>query len=676
MDVKEPAPAVRGSVEWWLQRYECAKKRWKDDFDRMRENMKFTANLQREGQDKIESKYYIANLVIRNINQKVASLYARNPQAKWERRPRRDFVIWDEKVESLLPVIQKTQAGIPLTLTDMALVQDYIHGMQFRALLDNVGDTLQKLYQYNIDEHDPNFKMQLKQLVRRTCITGVGYVRVGFERDIESILQSTGMSNQTVDRAKRAKLILDELIEQGVDESDQRWEQLRTLFSSMGMAVSEGALQTRERLVFDFLPSTSVIPDEHCTCLKGFVGARRVFIEKRVPLEEARAFFERPDLKVGETQPANDSMPVEVEKDDQQDITIIEVLDKATKTSFFIAQGHKDYLQAPEPLEPAVGGFWPLFALTFNDIEADTSEKKVSIFPPSDVDLMRHPQKEWNRTREELRNHRKANAPTYLTQKGWLTEEDKNALIAAQPNQVIELSGVPPDADVRKAFAVLERQPIDPNLYNTDPLLQDILLSVGAQEANIGPANPNTTATGQTIAEQSRNIGLGSNVDDLDDFLTQIARAAGDIALQSFSAEVVKEIVGPGAVWPDMPETRQNFLKEIYLKIVASSSGRPNNALEIAKWERVAPILSGVGANPMFMVRETLKRLDDRIDVAEAFPLIPPSSQPLAPTSQTSTQRPPPGQVPAQQRPGPGKIKAKQPLQQNASEGAVPLAAA
>jgi hypothetical protein len=576
----------------------------------------------------------------------------------------------------LLPVIQKTQAGVPLMPTDMALVQDYIHGMQFRALLDNVGDTLQKLYQYNVDEHDPNFKMQLKQLVRRTCITGVGYVRVGFERDIDSILQSTGMSNQTVDRAKRAKLILDELIEQGVDESDQRWEQLRTLFSSMGMAVSEDALQTRERLVFDFLPSTSVIPDEHCTCLKGFVGARRVFIEKRMPLEEARAFFERPDLKVGETQPANDSMPVEVEKDVQQDITIIEVLDKTTKSSFFITQGHKDYLQAPSVLEPAVGGFWPLFALTFNDIEADTSEKKVSIFPPSDVDLMRHPQKEWNRTREELRNHRKANAPTYLTQKGWLTDEDKNALIAAQPNQVIELTGVPPDADVRKAFAVLERQPIDPNLYNTDPLLQDILLSVGAQEANIGPANPNTTATGQTIAEQSRNIGLGSNVDDLDDFLTQIARAAGDIALQSFSAEVVKEIVGPGAVWPDMPETRQNFLKEIFLKIVASSSGRPNNALEIAKWERVAPILSEVGANPMFMVRETLKRLDDRIDVAEAFPLIPPSGQPQAPASQTSTQRPPPGQVPAQQRPGPGKIKAKQPLQQNASEGAVPLAAA
>lgn len=677
---KIATPQVSSNVESLLAAYTRAKKKHQSAFDRFKENMEFASGLQRPGQEQIDCEQYTVPLVLRNINQKVSALYARNPTAEWQRRERMDFQIWDEKIESLAPLIQKTQVG-GLDMGDLALVQDYTRGEQFRALLDKVGKTLEILYQYQVDEHDPNFKLQLKQLVRRVCITGVGYVRIGFERSIMSILTSDGLGDRMVDRAKRAKLLMDQLIEDGVEDSDPRWEQVKSLMSTMGMDVEEQS-EVTERLVFDFLPSTSVIPDEHCRCLKGFVGARKLFIEKRIPLEEARAFFERPDLTVSNKDSVSSSKGVNVEPgsenkehDECKDITVIEVLDKTNKTSCFICQGCSDYLQSPEPLDPEVGGFWPVFALTFNDVECEPGTK-TSIFPPSDVQLMKHAQKEWNRTREELRAHRKANAPTYITSKGWLTEDDKKNLMSAVPNSVLELQGIPPDGDVRKAIAVLEKAVIDPSLYNTDPYLQDILLAVGAQEANIGPANPNTTATGQTIAEQSRNVGLGSNVDDLDDFLSQLARAGGDIALQSFSQEVVKQIVGPGAVWPQ--ENRGDFLNEIYLKIVAASSGRPNSALEIAKWERIAPLLMQMGANPMFIIRQSMKVYDDKLDLAEAFPLVP-VGNPMQPPSGASSQQAPkqingPGNVPQQQRPGPGNVTARQPLQQVASESPVPLA--
>jgi hypothetical protein len=448
------------------------------------------------------------------------------------------------------------------------------------------------------------------------------------------------------------------------------------LFASMQLSMSgaKDEVHTDERLVFDFLPSTSVIPDILCRNLKGFVGARWLAIKRILPLEDVAAFFEKPDLKSNEVKLYENGGEVQerTSKESPEEITspqvcTYEVLDKQTKSSFFVCEGYKDYLQEPQPLEPEVGGFWPVMALTFNDVETEPG-RKASIFPPSDVQLMKHAQKEWNRTREELRAHRKANAPMYITSKGWLTEEDKKALQGAQPNSVIELQGLPPNGDVSKSLAAVVHAPIEESLYGTDPYAQDILMSIGAQEANIGPANPDTTATGQTIAEQSRAVGLGSNVDDLDDFLSCLAKAAGDIALQSFSIEHVKRVVGQGAVWPDTAELRKDFLNEIFLKIVAASSGRPNKALEIANWERVAQILAQAGANPHFMVRETLKRVDDRIEPSDAFPLQLPQAAPMqAPMSGV------PGQVPQQGRPGPGKLGPRQPQQKLGSESPVPL---
>lgn len=658
----EVEPSVKSHVAKWLGRISAAEKRWKADFDRMRDDMKFAQGLQRPDQTKMDEDAYLVNLCIRIINQKVASLYARNPIAEWQRRKRMDFQIWDENPESLLPLVEKSQVGL-LEMPDMALLNDYINGMQMRQLVEKIGQTLEILYQYQIDEHDPNFKLQLKALVRRVATCGVGYVRVGFARDEASLLTEEAPV-QAIDRAKRAQSIMETLVEDGVSESDARYQELKSLFNSVGVETSGqyDDINLSERLVFDFLSATSVIPDKNCKQLKGFVGARFIAIKRRLPLEEVAAFFEKRDLPsstvkkydgAGRAVDVNDKTNVEC--DDPQ-IDTYEVMDKSTKTVFFVAEGYDDYLSPPETFEPCVTGFWPILSLTFNDVEVE-ADNVLSIFPPSDVQLIKHAQKEWNRTRQELRQHRKSNSPRWVTGAGWLEEDDITALQAAQPNSVVQLKSIPPNGDITKSIMALPQVPIDPNLYSTEPLLQDILLAVGAQEANMGPApGGDSTATGQTIAEQSRTISLSSNVDDLDDFLSQVARVAGDIALQSFSEEVVKRIVGIGAVWP--VENREDFLNEVFLKIVAASSGRPNKALEIANWQQAAGILQQSGANPMFMVKETLKRVDDRIDVADAFPLNPAMLGAAPQGVPAANGRPPTpnGNVPQQGRPGPGKV--------------------
>jgi hypothetical protein len=138
----------------------------------------------------------------------------------------------------------------------------------------------------------------------------------------------------------------------------------------------------------------------------------------------------------------------------------------------------------------------------------------------------------------------------------------------------------------------------------------------GNEEATV-PAAADTTATAATINEQSRLVATGSNIDDLDDFLSALVEASGEILIREMSAETVMRIVGEGAVWPQIDQDQ--FVNYIYLEVMASSSGRPNRALEIANFTQLAPILMQAGASTHFIAREAIKRLDDRLDPDEIF---------------------------------------------------------
>src|SRR5204863_474958 len=81
---------------------------------------------------------------------------------------------------------------------------------------------------------------------------------------------------------------------------------------------------------------------------------------------------------------------------------------------------------------------------------------------------------------------------------------------------------------LKDVFVALPVVPIDERLYDTQPLETDMMLGAGMQQANLGPAQPNVTATVGTIAEQSRLDVASSNVDDLDTLLSQVAQASGE----------------------------------------------------------------------------------------------------------------------------------------------------
>jgi len=213
--------------------------------------------------------------------------------------------------------------------------------------------------------------------------------------------------------------------------------------------------------------------------------------------------------------------------------------------------------------------------------------------------------------------HRRANRPKYGVPKGILSDADKRKLGDCHPNEVIEFDSMQPGQKISELIAPLVHQPIDQTVYDNTPLQQDMFMVLGNEEGPVA-ASADNTATAATINEQSRLVTTASNVDDLDDLLSDLAEAGGEVLLREFSPENVRRIVGPGAVWPTTDI--ENFVNYVYLTVEGASSGRPNKALEIANFTQLAPLLLQAGASPAFIVREAIKRLDDRLDMDEAFP--------------------------------------------------------
>lgn len=613
------------------------KRHHKPAFDTMREDMMIA----RVGAGKDWPKsHYKANITGRLVNQKVTALYAKNPKAVAKRRERLDFAVWDESETSLIQAMQTAQmgqaagvdpmTGAPRAVADpmfqqaTALLQDFEQGMRSRENARRIGKTLELLFDYFTKEQSPvDFKTSMKQLVRRTLTTGVGYVTLGFQRDLEQRPQvAERLADFRGQLAYAARLI--EETENGKDpEQEVKQAELEAAIKSLE---EQEYVLAREGLVFDFPDATRVIPDRMTKNLTGFIGARWLTQEFLFTPEEVKEIFDvdlgkeftEYSLK-GSTKNQTDgpiSEPEAMESSSEEGETsglacVWAHYDRQSGTVYYLCDGHHSFLREPGAPDVYVEDFWPVFALVFNEVEDESN-----LFPPSDVRLIKDMQDEYNRARQGKREHRQAARPRFGTPKGMLDDEDKTNLTSAEPFTVTELN-VPPDTDIRTVLQNIPVPGVDPNLYETGETMTDVQLVAGAQEAQFG-AVAKATATESSIAESSRVASVDSNIDDLDGFMTRIARASGQVLLREMSEEQVKEIVGPGALWPQL--TLEQIAKEVFLEVEAGSSGRPNQAQEIRNWQQMLPYLLQLqGINGTWLARETLYRLDDKLDLTEAI---------------------------------------------------------
>lgn len=617
-----PDPSTEAFIGEWCKKIKDARRYWASSFKIIREDM----YLARHGGTRewcADDQNYVVPITNRHINLAVSQIYARNPTVAAKRKRRLLNTVWDGSAETLAMAQQQMemlmQAGAAGMEVDpaaaagpQAIIADAQNVVAQNEMLDRTAKTTEILVQYYLDEQSANYKKQLKQAVLRAKTCGVAYAKVGYQRLLRKNPEVTGKIEDATDKISTLQMLIDKASREEFDEYSSQMEQLKLLLDDLK---DKEDLIAREGFTIDFPATTTIIPDPCCKHLGTFAGGGWIAHEFHKTEDEILKIY-KVDIKAGGYSAYKDDArsgngKTYGEQYDAKRICVWEVQNKDTGQFFTIADGYCHYLQPPADPEIKIERFWTLIPLIFNETE---SEEEKELYPISDVHGMRWAQMEYNTARQGLREHRLANRPGYVTGGDRMDPADRARLAGHAPNEVVVLKALLAGEKIEDILQRLPVVPIDPAQYEVNGPYEDIQRAVGSQEANFGSLS-GATATEAGIAEGSRMSTTSANVDTLDAWLSEIVRAAGQICLLNVSKETVLEIVGPGAVWPDMPPTREDVNAEIFLEIRAGSSGRPNAQAELAKLERAMPTLVQIpGVSPVPLIRKYAELLEIPID--------------------------------------------------------------
>jgi hypothetical protein len=673
----EPTPQRKALVDSLQKMVKTGKEHWDKTFRQMERDQRFCAGDQWPSETKalaFNDSYddrYVANITLRHVQQKVASLYAKNPKVICRKRTKLLNTVWDGSMQSLQQAQQTMQqqqmaqqammmmgasmlTGAPMpgqappappgpngemgapppmpmpppqmpdegaVMEAQAVITDAKNVKAQLEMQDRIARTLELLYQYEIDEQPSPFKSMMKMVIRRAATSGVGWIKLGFQRVMEPNAEVETRIADMQQRLSTIERISADIADNEVQTDGAEVEQLRLLIEDLK---KETEIVVREGLLLTYPKPTAVIPDPRCVELRSFLNADWVAEEFIMSPNEVQEVY---GIDVGTNYTSYTRQDVNtdyerairmvtyggkddahISEGDSESCLVWEVWSKKDGLKYTIIDGYPDFACEPESPQEYTDRFWPFFLVAFNETDG-------RVYPTSDVALVRPMQLELNRTRQGLREHRFANRPKIMYAEGLLSEEDLDALKNHPVNALISISGLQPQQDIKTVLQPFTGVPVDPNLYEVNPVFQDMLRSVGDQEANLG-GTAGQTATETSVAANSRASSMGSAIDDIDSTLTELARAAGQILLLNVSEETVKEICGPGAVWPSL--TKGEVARELTLEIEAGSSGRPNQQQELMAFEKLAPILMQLpGINPIALAKEAIKRLDDRLDIDE-----------------------------------------------------------
>jgi len=669
------AALVKELNDWWMN----ARKFWEPVFKEIEEDMIFAGGKQWPdgvlGAD--GSLPYQADITQRHLMQREAQLYAKNPTFEARRRERLEFQVWDETEESLngarailqqyAPQIDAAKAAklllshvqpgvaLPPDVTpdhiaaaqrvvesvppevDSAqmIIEDYERGMKQRAYEEAFGNTLRLLFQNQIDAQNPPFKQQAKQLVTRVDTCKVGYVKLLMRRELSGTPTATAIKTGPDELLASIRAKVMAMSEPDAKKDSGDMAELEMMFkqyqAQKAEEQSEGEVDD-EGVVFDFLPATSVVVDPNCRSLRGFVGCQRICHEMLMSVADVEREFgvSLRDTGVRLYSPdgkKNDNGgPSEARQNSDGEMPLLEnkalvgfIYDRNSGNEYVVCDGVKDFLREPKAPEPDWDYFWPILPLVFRPIEVEKNDPKkgVTCYPKSDVRLLRPMQKEKNRSGQEFIEARIASRAWWVAVASKFQKGDLAKLSTTRrTNEVILAEMLAPGEKLSDILMAGPVPDIKPEVFNDGRFTQDVLEVTGSQQADLGPTNADT-ATQSRIAAQSRLQSSDSNIDDLEDFFTMLAKGAG-LLLMTMRAETVKKKVGDGAVWPEL--TMQEFAQNVWLQVQAGSSGPPNRQLDLEIMQKALPLLIQLpGISPELIAKMTLRAADPRMSLADFY---------------------------------------------------------
>jgi hypothetical protein len=634
-DRPTPDDARRKLVTRWQDRVKRAKRHWRPQFKRMRENMEFVEGRQWPDLSKEIGKRddrYVANICIRHVLQRTAELYPNNPKMQAKVKPKLIAQTWDGTEAQLMQAqqsaMQAAQVGMPPDPHSMMILQDAAQVQQFDAIMKKIGKTLELLYEYNIQEQTHSFKSSMKMSIRRAIVTSVGYVKLGFQRAMKMSPEIEHRIADMSERVANIERLASDLADREIEPDSADAEELKLAIRSL---TAETQLVVREGLTFDYPDSTAIIPDTRCRSLRGFLGANWVAQEYLLTPDEIEEIY-MVDVGTSYTAYNEDGNSTGYEPTGEQHYSagygdgrddgtsavlclacIWEIYNRKDGTVYVVCDGYPEFLQEPTTPEAEITRFWPWFAIVLNE-----GYDEKTLYPQSDIDLIRDMQLELNRSRQGLREHRRANRPKTAVAAGLLEEPDLEKLRTHPANALLELNALAPGQKIDDVLQVIKMPPIDAAVYDTAPVFEDVLRVLGSDQADQGTTSGNATATEVSVAQFSQNTDLTSTVDDINDTMTELAQASSQILVLNVSPQTVTKVVGPGAVWPALDP--QTVADNVWLEVDVGANGPANRQEDVQVLTQLIPLLQRIpGISPEWLARQLMRRMGDDIDLTEAF---------------------------------------------------------
>lgn len=295
------------------------------------------------------------------------------------------------------------------------------------------------------------------------------------------------------------------------------------------------------------------------------------------------------------------------------------------------------------------------------------------LWAPYVTDGSRHPQSlagrlaklqaEYASARSNLAESRRRIKPGVIFDATAFDDVEANKITHSENQEFIGIKPLRPGEPLANNFTPKPYARIDPGLYDTSPISVDVETISGANDALRQGVSAPKTATQAEIEQVGTSARTGYVRDALDMMLDELAEATSELALKGVPRETVLTWAGQHAVWPGDadPEVLDAM---VYVAIRAGSSGKPNTSAERQAWGTVLPMIQQLimqiaqmtNADPhdvadklKELLRETVARAGDHLDIDRFLPTPTPSPIPGPMAGPTAGPLPPA----AEQAPGP-----------------------
>lgn len=329
-------------------------------------------------------------------------------------------------------------------------------------------------------------------------------------------------------------------------------------------------------------------------------------------------------------------------------VKVVEMWRKCQGVICTMIDGVKVWAADPYPPPQATSRFYPYFLDALFEVDGERH-------PQSLVQRLFKLQDEYSSARSNQKITRQRSLGGVVFDRGQISPEDARKISDSTIGENIGIELTTPGTPIANAFAAKPQPQYNPELFNTAPIVSDMERISGVQEAlqSSAASGQPKTATEANIQQTGFAARTNADRDTLEDGYTDLAHYTIETAVQEVRPPQAQRIAGKQAFWPYGMDV-QDILTMVEVEVEAGSSGKPQKGQDASNWSILLPMLEQLlgkirmmqGTDPAMalslveVVRETLKRLDERIDVTKFIPS--PDTLPPPPPAPPPPPPPPP----------------------------------